>query len=70
MTILFSDICDYTSISEAMIPMHIFLLLNDYLAYMEKVIDEAGGFIDKYIGDATMALFDDEATDSALQAAT
>lgn len=69
MTILFCDIRGYTSMSEAMTPMQIFLFLNDYLACMGKVIDEAGGFIDKYIGDAIMALFDDEATDSALQAA-
>ncbi|TAF10217.1 MAG: adenylate/guanylate cyclase domain-containing protein [Nostocales cyanobacterium] len=69
MTILFCDIRGYTSMSEAMAPMEIFLFLNDYLAYMGKAIDEAGGFIDKYIGDAIMALFDDEATDSALQAA-
>lgn len=48
MTILFCDICGYTSMSEAMIPMQIFLLLNDYLACMGKVIDQAGGFIDKY----------------------
>lgn len=37
---------------------------------MAKAIDEAGGFIDKYIGDAIMALFDDEATDGALKAAS
>jgi class 3 adenylate cyclase len=36
---------------------------------MGQVIDSTGGFIDKYIGDAIMALFDDEATDSALIAA-
>lgn len=69
MTILFCDIRGYTSISEAMTPMEIFLFLNDYLACMGKAIDELGGFIDKYIGDAIMALFDDEATDSALKAA-
>ncbi|MBK1988547.1 adenylate/guanylate cyclase domain-containing protein [Sphaerospermopsis aphanizomenoides BCCUSP55] len=69
MTILFCDIRGYTSMSEAMAPMEIFLFLNDYLACMGKAIDEAGGFIDKYIGDAIMALFDDEATDSALRAA-
>ncbi|MBD2294561.1 HAMP domain-containing protein [Anabaena sphaerica FACHB-251] len=69
MTILFCDIRGYTSMSEAMTPMEIFLFLNDYLACMGKAIDEYGGFIDKYIGDAIMALFDDEATDSALKAA-
>ncbi|WP_353930126.1 adenylate/guanylate cyclase domain-containing protein [Okeanomitos corallinicola TIOX110] len=69
MTILFCDIRGYTSMSEVMAPMEIFLFLNDYLACLGKAIDESGGFIDKYIGDAIMALFDDEATDSAIQAA-
>jgi adenylate cyclase len=69
MTILFCDIRGYTSMSEAMQPIEIFLFLNDYLACMGKAIDEAGGFIDKYIGDAIMALFDDDTTDCALTAA-
>ncbi|WP_016950357.1 adenylate/guanylate cyclase domain-containing protein [Anabaena sp. PCC 7108] len=69
MTILFCDIRGYTSMSEAMAPIEIFVFLNDYLACMGKAIDQAGGFIDKYIGDAIMALFDDDATDCALKAA-
>jgi len=68
-TILFSDIRGYTSMSEQMTPPEIFSFLNEYLACMGEVIEEAGGFIDKYIGDAIMALFDDEATDGALRAA-
>ncbi|MTJ48544.1 adenylate/guanylate cyclase domain-containing protein [Dolichospermum sp. UHCC 0259] len=69
MTILFCDIRGYTSMSEAMEPIEIFTFLNDYLACMGKAIDESGGFIDKYIGDAIMALFDDDCTDCALKAA-
>ncbi len=69
MTILFSDIVGYTAMSENMTPMETFNFLNDYLARMGTAIDEAGGFIDKYIGDAIMALFDDEATDGAINAA-
>lgn len=69
MTILFCDIRGYTSMSEAMAPIEIFTFLNDYLACMGQAIDQAGGFIDKYIGDAIMALFDDAATDGALKAA-
>jgi class 3 adenylate cyclase len=69
MTILFCDIRGYTSMSEVMTPLETFAFLNDYLACMAKAIDEADGFIDKYIGDAIMALFDDEATDGALKAA-
>ncbi len=69
MTILFCDIRGYTSMSEVMTPIEIFNFLNDYLACMGKAIDESGGFIDKYIGDAIMALFDDTATDGAVNAA-
>ncbi|MCC5638886.1 HAMP domain-containing protein [Nostoc sp. CHAB 5844] len=68
-TILFCDIRGYTSMSEMMTPLEIFTFLNDYLACIGQVIDQAGGFIDKYIGDAVMALFDDESTDGALKAA-
>jgi adenylate cyclase len=69
MTILFCDIRGYTTMSEMMTPQEMFAFLNDYLACMGQAIDEAGGFIDKYIGDAIMALFDDEATDGAVNAA-
>jgi class 3 adenylate cyclase len=68
-TILFSDIRGYTSISENSTAMEMFDLLNDYLPEMGAAIDAHGGFIDKYIGDAIMALFDDEATDAAVRAA-
>ncbi|YAF95095.1 MAG: adenylate/guanylate cyclase domain-containing protein [Nodularia sp. CChRGM 3473] len=69
MTILFCDIRGYTSMSEVMTPLEIFTFLNDYLACMGQAISKTGGFIDKYIGDAIMALFDDQATDGALKAA-
>ncbi|AFY32039.1 adenylate/guanylate cyclase domain-containing protein [Calothrix sp. PCC 7507] len=69
MTILFCDIRGYTSMSESMKPLEIFAFLNEYLACMSQAINENGGFIDKYIGDAIMALFDDETTDGAIKAA-
>ena len=68
-TILFADIRGYTSMSEQMTPLETFTLLNDYLACMGQVINNTGGFIDKYIGDAIMALFEDETTGCALHAA-
>ncbi|MGQ4647973.1 adenylate/guanylate cyclase domain-containing protein [Lyngbya aestuarii] len=68
-TILFADIRGYTSMSEQMTPMETFTLLNDYLACMGQVINEAGGFIDKYIGDAIMALFENENSGCSLYAA-
>jgi class 3 adenylate cyclase/HAMP domain-containing protein len=67
MTILFSDIRNFTTLSEAMTPDENFDFINHYLESMGPVIRAHGGFIDKYIGDAIMALFDDP--DSALQAA-
>lgn len=57
MTILFSDIRDFTSLSESMSPQENFNFLNSYLVQMEPVIAAHGGIIDKYIGDAIMALF-------------
>ncbi|PZO41539.1 MAG: adenylate/guanylate cyclase domain-containing protein [Pseudanabaena frigida] len=68
-TILFSDIRGYTALSESQTPEETFKFLNEYIAYVGDAIDEYGGFIDKYIGDAVMALFDENHTDSALKAA-
>jgi hemerythrin len=59
MTILFADIRNFTSLSETMSPQENFNFLNSYLVQMEPVIAAHGGFIDKYIGDAIMALFPD-----------
>ena len=59
MTILFSDIRNFTRLSEAMSPVENFNFINSYLKRMEPVIEKHGGFIDKYIGDAIMALFPD-----------
>jgi len=66
MTVLFSDIRDFTSLSETMGPQENFNFLNSYLVQMEPVIAAHGGFIDKYIGDAIMALFPDS-PDAALR---
>ena len=66
MTILFADIRDFTSLSESMSPQENFNFLNSYLVQMEPVIAAHGGFIDKYIGDAIMALFPDS-PDAALR---
>lgn len=67
MTVLFSDIRSFTSLSEQMSPEETFRFVNSYLERMEPAIREHGGFIDKYIGDAIMALFSDEA-ENALKA--
>ncbi len=64
MSILFSDLRDFTSLSELMTPEETFHFINDYLSCMEPAIIEHGGFIDKYIGDAIMALFSQSADDA------
>jgi len=68
MTILFSDIRSFTSLSEKMTPRENFNFLNSYLKRMIPFIWNNNGFIDKYIGDAIMALFP-EGEESALSAA-
>jgi adenylate cyclase len=64
MTIMFSDIRSFTSISEQMTPEENFNFLNSYLNLVGPVIRQHHGFIDKYIGDAIMALFPDTAEDA------
>ncbi len=57
MTIMFSDIRDFTPLSESLTPAENFEFINSYLSQMEPVISKHRGIIDKYIGDAIMALF-------------
>lgn len=68
MSVLFADIRDFTSLSESMTPEQNFKFINAYLSRMEPLIVENKGFIDKYIGDAIMALFS-KGADNALKAA-
>lgn len=68
MTVMFSDIRSFTSLSEKMSPKDNFDFLNSYLSNVGPVIRDNNGFIDKYIGDAIMALFPHSA-DDALAAA-
>lgn len=57
MTIMFADIVGFTSLAESMSSVETFALINHYLSKVGPVIREHDGFIDKYIGDAIMALF-------------
>ena len=69
MSIMFSDIRSFTTLSENMSPNENFRFLNSYLQHMEPIIHKNNGFIDKFIGDAIMALFNegDEALRSGIQ---
>ncbi|XMO26184.1 adenylate/guanylate cyclase domain-containing protein [Leptospira sp. 'Mane'] len=66
LTVLFADIRGFTSISEKLSAEEIFKGLNQYIAQIEPVITKHSGFIDKFIGDAVMALFHN--ADDALSA--
>jgi two-component system sensor histidine kinase ChiS len=68
LTILFADIRDFTTLSEGMTPEENFNFINSYLSRVSPVIRAHNGFIDKYIGDAVMALFP-ESVDKAISGA-
>ena len=57
MSVFFSDIAGFTTISESLSPEDLVALLNDYLTHMTDLVLEHGGVVDKYIGDAVMAFW-------------
>ncbi|MBF0278860.1 MAG: hypothetical protein HQM13_13755 [SAR324 cluster bacterium] len=57
MTILFTDIRSFTTLSEQMTPEENFRFVNSYFRHMGPLVRQNGGFVDKYIGDGIMALF-------------
>ncbi|AFG37331.1 adenylate/guanylate cyclase domain-containing protein [Spirochaeta africana] len=67
-SVLFADIRGFTQLSEDMSPADSFRFINAFLERTGPVIREYGGFIDKYIGDAIMAIFPNDPA-QAVQAA-
>jgi adenylate cyclase len=57
MTVLFSDVRGFTSLSEGLEPKELSQLMNEYLTPMTRLIHEHRGTIDKYMGDAIMAFW-------------
>ncbi len=70
LSVLFSDIRSFTDMSETMTPEENFKFLNNYLRFIGPVIGRSNGFIDKYIGDAIMALFGGNQSTGAQDAVT
>ena len=68
MSILFCDIRSFTSISEKMTPAHNFGFVNAYLSRIGPVIRAHDGYIDKFMGDGVMAVFQ-QSPDDAVAAA-
>ena len=66
MSILFSDIRSFTALSESMTPEENFGFINSYLNIMGPLVRKHHGYIDKYVGDSIMALFD-RTPDDAVQ---
>lgn len=57
LTVWFSDLAGFTSLSEEMAPEDVVSLLNQYLNEMTDIIEAHGGFVEKFIGDAIVAVF-------------
>jgi adenylate cyclase len=56
-TVLFTDLCNFTTVAENMEPLVLMKWLNEYMDEMSRCVIEHGGIINKYIGDAIMAVF-------------
>jgi adenylate cyclase len=55
--ILFCDLRNFTTLSEAKLPYDVVFLLNRYFTIVGQAVEQAGGHLDKFIGDGAMALF-------------
>ena len=67
-TIFFSDIANFTALSERLPPYDVMYLLNRYFIEAGEIIERNGGYIDKFIGDGVMAIFGvDDAPDAPIR---
>jgi adenylate cyclase len=63
-TVFFSDLEGFSSISEKMSPTELVAFVNEYLSAMTDIIESKGGYVDKYIGDSIVAVFGAPVDDS------
>ncbi len=59
-SVMFSDLVGFTPMSSSLTPLQLITLLNDYFDVMCPIVKQFGGDIDKFIGDAIMAIFEDQ----------
>ena len=64
-TVVFSDVAGFTGLSEGLTPQHLVQVMNAYLTAMTDIVEASGGFVDKYIGDAIVAVFGAPLDDAA-----
>jgi adenylate cyclase len=60
--VLFADLRGFTSFAEKKLPYDVVFILNRYFAAMGSAVEDAGGYVDKFIGDGVMALFGVDST--------
>jgi adenylate cyclase len=56
-TVFFSDVAGFSSIAEKLAPDELVQLMNEYLSAMTQIIEDCGGYVDKYFGDSIVAVF-------------
>jgi class 3 adenylate cyclase len=62
-TVFFSDVAGFSSIAEKLTPDALVRLMNEYLSAMTDIVEDCGGYVDKYIGDSIVAVFGAPAND-------
>jgi adenylate cyclase len=67
LTIFFSDVVNFTSITERMQPEELTALLNEYLTEMSQIATRHGGTVNKFIGDAILVFFGDPKTQGVVE---
>ena len=67
LTIFFSDIIQFTDLTDTMEPEKLAKVINSYLSEMTTIAVKSGGTIDKFIGDAIMVFFGDPETEGEIQ---